>query len=169
MPPSSKTLQSISSTRYSPTENLPKCHPLTRYPLQEIQQQKNIQTNSLEVVDNYPSIHVTRFDGNKKTKYLYKIFRLGYYPPNVKQTVRSCYLIPNGYLVSIKIRGIDIMAETQYDSNDKVIYTLTWDGSNGEKQSVSSNRSASNVATLFLQVCINNLIITLHVYIVLYI
>ncbi|CAG8844886.1 10647_t:CDS:2, partial [Racocetra persica] len=114
-------------------------------------QQKNIQPNSLGVVDNYPNIHVTRFDGNQKKRYLYKIFRLGYYPSNVKQTQRSGYLIPNEYLVSIKIRGVDLMAETRYDSNNQVIYTLTWDSSDRKKQSVSSNKSASNVATLFLQ------------------
>ncbi|CAG8735519.1 4066_t:CDS:2, partial [Cetraspora pellucida] len=61
------------------------------------------------------------------------------------------YLIPNGYLINIKIRGVDLMAETRYDSDNTVMYTLTWNNSDGKKQSVSSNKSASNVATLFLQ------------------
>ncbi|CAG8737168.1 1919_t:CDS:2, partial [Gigaspora margarita] len=51
----------------------------------------------------------------------------------------------------IKIRGVDLMAKTQYDSDNTVTYTLTWDNSDGKKQSVSNNKSASNVATLFLQ------------------
>ncbi|CAG8600891.1 9523_t:CDS:2 [Cetraspora pellucida] len=67
----------------------------------------NIRTNSLEIIDDYPNIHVTRFIGNKKEQYLYKILHLGFYP--------------------------------QQDNSD------------GKKQSVSSNKSASNVSALFLQ------------------
>ncbi|CAG8695453.1 16752_t:CDS:2, partial [Racocetra persica] len=55
------------------------------------------------------------------------------------------------YLVSIKIHGMDIMAKTQYDFDNKVIYILTWNDSDEKRQSVSSNKSASHVATLFLQ------------------
>ncbi|CAG8584520.1 1696_t:CDS:2, partial [Scutellospora calospora] len=142
--------QSSYSTYYSPINYSSTCC-LSCYPLQEIQSQNVIQTGSLEVVDNYPNIYITRFFKNKKEKYHYKIWRLGHYPSHVKQTQRSNYLIPNGYMVGVRIYGVDTIAETQYDSSDKVVYTVTWDDNNGEKKSISSNKSASNVATLLLQ------------------
>lgn len=126
----------------------------TRYPLKEIQQ-NIIQTNSVEVIDDFPNIYITRFFKNKQEKYHYKIWRLGHYPPNAKHTQRSSYLIPNGYTVGVKIYGVDIIAETRYDPYNKVVYTVTWNDNNGEKKLISSNKSASNIASLFLQVVIN--------------
>ena len=58
-------------------------------------------------------------------------------------------------MVSIKVYGISLIAETRYDFHGEVIYTITWDSYNGKKQSVSSNKSASNASALFLQVVIN--------------
>ncbi|CAG8756777.1 25653_t:CDS:1, partial [Dentiscutata erythropus] len=43
------------------------------------------------------------------------------------------------------------MAKTQYNSDNTVMYIFTWDNSDGKKQSVSSNKSTSNIVTLFLQ------------------
>ncbi|CAG8802829.1 22711_t:CDS:2, partial [Gigaspora margarita] len=96
-----------------------------RYPLQEIKQQNDTKANFLE-----------------KKKYLDKIFSLGHYPQNVKQTQRSYHLIPNGYIVGVKIRGTDIIAETRYDASDKIIYTITWD-SKEKKKSVTSDKYAN--------------------------
>ncbi|CAG8601870.1 13030_t:CDS:2 [Racocetra persica] len=50
------------------------------------------------------------------------------------------YPIPNGYIVSVTVYGINLIAKTQYNSYEEVLYTITWD--NGTKQSVSSNKSA---------------------------
>jgi len=161
MPPSLKKLQQVTrSVCYLPTQgslNSPDSSSPgspVRHPLQEIKQQNNTKAKVLEVIDDYPNIYVTRFEGNRKKKYLYKIFRLGHYPQNVKQTQRSYHLIPNGYIVGVKIRGTDLIAETRYDVSDKVVYTITW-GSKEKKKSVTSDKSASNAATLFLQVRIN--------------
>ncbi|CAG8826904.1 7374_t:CDS:1, partial [Dentiscutata erythropus] len=49
---------------------------IIRYPLQEVCRQDNIQTNGLEIIDDYPKIYVTRLTGNKKKQYLYKILHL---------------------------------------------------------------------------------------------
>ncbi|CAG8767150.1 15331_t:CDS:2 [Gigaspora margarita] len=110
MPPSLKKYQQVTcSVSYLPTQgslNSPDSSSLgssgspayslsVRYPLQEIQQQNDTKANFLEVIDNYLNIYVTRFEGNRKKKYLYKIF------------------------IGVKIRGTDIIAETRYDASDK--------------------------------------------------
>ncbi|CAG8621984.1 9547_t:CDS:2 [Dentiscutata erythropus] len=108
MPPTLNKFQQNSCSHYSPTNYS------TRYPLKEIQQQTIIQTNSLEVIDEYPNVYVTRCFKIKQ-EYNYKAWCQGYYLSCVKHTQRSCYLIPNGYMVGVKIYGIDTIAETQYD------------------------------------------------------
>ncbi|CAG8801217.1 16982_t:CDS:2, partial [Dentiscutata erythropus] len=55
------------------------------------------------------------------------------------------------YLVGAKIRGVEIVAETRYDSSNEITYTITWNSQDKKKNSVLSNKSASNVATLFFQ------------------
>ncbi|CAG8799087.1 13080_t:CDS:2, partial [Dentiscutata erythropus] len=113
--PTQGSLNSLDSS----SSGSPVCHPL-----QEIKQQNNTKAKFLE-----------------KKKYLYKIFRLGHYPQNIKQTQRSYHLIPNGYIVGVKICGTDLIAETWYDISDKVVYTITW-GSKEKKKSVTSDKSA---------------------------
>ncbi|CAG8846434.1 19749_t:CDS:1, partial [Racocetra persica] len=114
----------------------------THYPLQEVCWQDNIQTSGLEIVDNYPSICVTRLIGNKKKQYLYKILQFGFYPQQVKRTQQSGYLISNGYIVRVEVYGVDLIAKTQYNSCGEVIYTITWNSYDGKQQSISSNKSA---------------------------
>ncbi|CAG8852911.1 9808_t:CDS:2, partial [Gigaspora margarita] len=123
----------------------------TRYPLQEVCWQDNIQTNGQRIIDDYLNIYVTRLIGKQKKQYLYKILQLGFYPQQVKRTQQSGYPIPNEYIVGVKVNGVDLIAKTQYNSFGEVVYTITWDSCNEKNQSVSSNKSASNASALFLQ------------------
>ncbi|CAG8478743.1 19776_t:CDS:2 [Gigaspora margarita] len=106
-----------SSDSSSPGSSGSPAHSLSvRYPLQEIKQQNDTKANFLEVIDDYPNIYVTRFEGNRKKNTFIKFFVL---------------------------------------KLSKVIYTITWD-SKEKKKSVTSDKSASNMATLFLQNLSNN-------------
>ncbi|CAG8815376.1 6866_t:CDS:2, partial [Racocetra persica] len=52
------------------------------------------------------------------------------------------YPIPNGYIVRVEVYGVDLIAKTQYNSCEKLIYTITWNSYDRKQQSISSNKSA---------------------------
>ncbi|RIB02797.1 hypothetical protein C2G38_2226851 [Gigaspora rosea] len=78
----------------------------TRYPLQEICRQDNIQTNCQRIIDDYPNIY---------------------------RTQQSGYPVPNEYIVGLTVNGVDLIAKTQYTSFGEVVYTITWDSCNEKK------------------------------------
>lgn len=124
--------------------------------------QNNQQRNNVTVMHNYPDnklIRVLRTQSNRTTTYIYNILSLGFYPDVPKTTRRtikdgSIYTIPNDYMVQLHVYGTEVICSTQYQSNGSVKFTITWDKSNGQNESVYSLKSASDVGYLFLKVII---------------
>ena len=61
----------------------------------------------------------------------YNIISLRTYPPTPNLTQKSWgntsqYLIPNNYIVEMKVAEWNIRCETKYISNSKVCYTVSW-------------------------------------------
>ena len=57
-------------------------------------------------------------------------------------------------MVNLCIYGTEVICLTKYQFNGDVKFTVIWDKSNGQKESVYSLKSASDVRNLFLKVII---------------
>ncbi|RHZ68915.1 hypothetical protein Glove_292g103 [Diversispora epigaea] len=101
--------------------------------------------------DCYPKINVIRYQGKHTYYYQYNILDLGNYPTNARYTQRSRHRIPNGYRIQVLIYEREIICQTNYEFNRKVIYKVTWEEKDGKKCCVNSLRSASDAAKQFVQ------------------
>ena len=122
----------------------------------------NQQRSNITVTHNYPNnkqIHVLRTLSNRTTTYIYNVLFLGFYPKIPKTTKRTTkdgpvYAIPDNYTVLLCIHDTEVICSTKYQFDGSVKFTVTWDKSNSQKESVYSLKSASDVGHLFLKVII---------------
>ncbi|RHZ77631.1 hypothetical protein Glove_174g5 [Diversispora epigaea] len=99
--------------------------------------------------DCYPKINVIRHQGKHTYYYQYNILNLRNYPTNVRYTQRSRHRIPNGYRIQVLIYEREIICQTNYEFNGKVMYKVTWKEKDRKKCYVNSLRSASDAAKQF--------------------
>ncbi|RHZ77630.1 hypothetical protein Glove_174g4 [Diversispora epigaea] len=94
-------------------------------------------------------INVIRHQGKHTYYYQYNILNLRNYPTNVRYTQRSRHRIPNGYRIQVLIYEREIICQTNYEFNGKVMYKVTWKEKDRKKCYVNSLRSASDAAKQF--------------------